>query len=302
MSQRRYGDPLPLGEPGGLPYSKGLMAKALIAAGVTAERAYTLARRIEVDLAERGEETVDLERLEELASIVLGAEDGARTMRKLRRYQELQALDLPIVLLVGGATGTGKSTVATEAAHRLGITRVTSTDFVRQTMRAFFSKEFMPSVHYSSFEAGEAVEDAETGDPTLLGFLAQTRNVLVGVEAAIDRALSEGWSIVLEGVHLVPGMVAAKIEGALVVHVVLQVSDERTHATHFHVRDTATSGVRAMDKYLARLDDIRRIQSYIASRAQRTNTPVIENRNPEQTTDEVMELVLSLAERVEAVS
>src|SRR5204863_3199026 len=197
--------------------------------------------------------------------------------------------------------GTGKSTVATEAAHRLGITRVTSTDFVRQTIRAFFSKEFMPSVHYSSFDAGEAVEDAETGDPTLLGFLAQTRNVLVGVEAAIGRALNEGWSIVLEGVHLVPGMVPAQIEGALVVHVVLQVSDERTHASHFHVRDTATSGVRAMDKYLAHLEDIRRIQSYIVSRAQRANTPVIENRNPEQTTDEVMELVLSLAERVEAV-
>ena len=32
---------------------------------------------------------------------------------------------------------TGFLTVATEAAHRLGITRVTSTDFVRQTMRAF---------------------------------------------------------------------------------------------------------------------------------------------------------------------
>jgi len=301
MTHRRYGDPLPLGEPGGLPYSKGLMAKALIAAGVTAERAYTLARRIEVDLAERDEETVDLERLEELASVVLGAEDGARTMRRLRRYQEIQALDLPIVLLVGGATGTGKSTVATEAAHRLGITRVTSTDFIRQTIRAFFSKEFMPSVHYSSFEAGEAVEDAETGDPTLLGFLAQTRNVLVGVEAALHRALNEGWSIVLEGVHLVPGMVPAHIEGALVVHVVLRISDERAHATHFHVRDTATSGVRAMDKYLSRLDDIRRIQSYIVSRAERTNTPVIENRNPEQATDEVMELVLSLAERMHAV-
>ncbi len=231
---------------------------------------------------------------------MLGPEDAVRTVRRLRRYEELHALDIPIVLLVGGATGTGKSTVATEAAHRLGITRVTSTDFIRQTIRAFFSKEFMPSVHYSSFEAGEAVEDAETGDPTLLGFLDQTRNVLVGVEAAVGRALNEGWSIVLEGVHLVPGMVPAHIEGALVVHVVLEVTDADVHATHFHVRDSATAGVRAMDKYLSRLDDIRRIQSYIVSRADRIGTPVIENANPEATTDEVMELVLSSAERAQA--
>jgi 2-phosphoglycerate kinase len=48
--------------------------------------------------------------------------------------------------------------VATEVAHRLGITRVTSTDFIRQTMRAFFSDEFMPAIHTSSFEAGSAID------------------------------------------------------------------------------------------------------------------------------------------------
>ena len=71
----------------------------------------------------------------------------------LRRLAALQALDVPIVLLVGGATGTGKSTVATEAAHRLGITRVTSTDFIRQTIRAYFPRRDAV-VHVSSFEAG----------------------------------------------------------------------------------------------------------------------------------------------------
>ena len=127
------------------------MARALVAAGVPAVRAYELARRIDGDLLQRGEQTVDLERLEELSIEVLGEAQGVDTVLRLRRYAALNELDLPVILLVGGATGTGKSTVATEAAHRLGSTRVTSTDFVRQTMRAFFSVEFMPSIHYSSF-------------------------------------------------------------------------------------------------------------------------------------------------------
>ena len=301
MTMRRHGDPLPLGEPDGLPYSKGLMAKALIVTGVPAERAYTLARRIEVDLAERGAVTVELERVQELAEEVLGVDDGGRAVRRLRRYRELQLLDAPIIVLIGGATGTGKSTVATEIAHRLGITRVTSTDFVRQTMRAFFSREFMPSIHYSSFEAGATAHDAETGDPTLLGFLEQTRNVLVGAEAAIRRSIVEGWSMVLEGVHLVPGMVPLEIENAIVVHVVLAVPNEEAHRTHFHVRDITTGGLRAMDKYLGRLEDIRRVQNYIVSRAERTGTPVIQNLNPEHAIGEVMELVLTTAERLEPV-
>jgi 2-phosphoglycerate kinase len=301
--QRRFGDPLPLGDPGGLPYSKGLMARALITAGVAIEQAYALASRIELDLAERDARSIELERLEDLSFDVLGEEEGARVVARLRGYAALHALDVPILLLVGGATGTGKSTVATEAAHRLGITRVTSTDFIRQTMRAFFSKEFMPSVHYSSFEAGLAVgdDDDDLGDPTIRGFLEQTRNVLVGVEGAIERALTEGWSMVLEGVHLVPGMVPRQIDGVLVVHVVLSVSSEDVHTTHFHVRDNATSGLRAMDKYLDQIAEIRLLQDYIVSRAERAGVPVIEGSNPERATAELMELVLRSAERLEAV-
>ncbi len=298
MTQRRFGEPLPLGDDE-LPYSKGLMARALIAAGVTADRAYGLARAIELDLAERGERTVDLERFQELAHEILGEEDGARATRRLRRYRELQAMDVPIIILIGGSTGTGKSMVASEVAHRLGITRLTSTDFIRQTMRAFFSAEFMPSIHYSSFEAGEAAADSETGDPTILGYLDQCRNVNVGVNAAIQRSLTEGWSMVLEGVHLVPGMLPLQIDGALVVHVILEIESEEAHRTHFHVRDLTTGGLRAMDKYLSRLDEIRRVQSFLVGRAEREGVHVIENANAERTIGEVIELVMALADDVE---
>lgn len=296
MSQRRIGEPLPLGGPD-LPYSKGMMARALIAAGVAADRAYELARRLELDLAERGERTVDVDRFDLVAREVLGDEEGERATHRLRRLREFQALDVPIIILVGGATGTGKSTVATEVAHRLGITRVTSTDFIRQTMRAFFSTEFMPAIHYSSFEAGAVVEPDVTGDPTVLGFVEQSRQVCVAVEAAMRRALTEGWSLVLEGVHLVPGLVPTELEGAVVVHVVVQITDEDVHRIHFHVRDMTTGGVRPMSRYLDRLDDIRRIQGYLVSRAQRTGVAVVENANVERTIDEVVELVIESAER-----
>jgi 2-phosphoglycerate kinase len=297
VSQPRRLDPLPLGEDAGLPYSKGVMARALIATGVSRMRAYELALRVETDLRARGASSVPLERLEELAVEVLGDPDGTEAIDRLRRYSELRSLDLPILVLVGGATGTGKSTVATEVAHRLGITRVTSTDFVRQTLRAFFSPEFMPSVHHSSFEAGTALPAAEkeAGDPLLVGFLDQTRHVLVGVQASLDRAMQEGWSMVLEGVHLVPGMVAAPIDEALVVHVVLEIENEDIHAQHFWIRDTASEGARAHDKYLAHLADIRHIQDFIVDEARKNEVRVVQNGNMEEAIGTVMELVLERA-------
>ena len=304
MTQRRRRDPLPFGSADGLPYSKGLMARALTAAGVAPVRAYELALRGERDLRASGRTTLDLDRLRELALEVLGEDEAARAILHLRRYRDLQTLDLPLIVLVGGATGTGKSTVATEVAHRLGITRVTSTDFIRQTMRAFFSPEFMPSVHYSSFEAAEALPapEREAGDPLLLGFIDQTRNVLVGVHASLDRALEEGWSMVLEGVHLVPGMVSLPVVDALVVHVVIAIENEDVHSQHFVLRQADSGGARGVTKYLDHLGDIRVIQDFIVDEARKIGAPVIENRSMEEAVGAVIELVLERAAELQAVA
>jgi 2-phosphoglycerate kinase len=296
MTERRHAEPLPLGGEQGPPYSKGLMARALMATGTGAVSAYELARRIEVDLESTGSTSVTLERIEELAVDMLGEEGGGKAIRRLRRYGDFQELDVPIVLLVGGATGTGKSTVATEAAYRLGITRVTTTDSIRQTMRAFFSAEFMPSIHYSSFEVGDQYLGEQ--NPLLSGFLEQTRNVLVGVRAAIDRAMEEGWSMVLEGVHLVPGLLPASIEGVLVVQCVLAIEDEAEHALNFSTRGDP-EGARAPAKYLQHLDDIRAIQAHILERARKHDVPVIENEGMQQAVTAVIELVLEHAAEVQ---
>jgi 2-phosphoglycerate kinase len=296
MTMGRYGEPLPLGSDE-IPYSKGVMARALIAAGVPAEGAYRMARRMELDLAERGEASAGPERLLGIAQEVLGEEAGGRAAERLRRLADLQSIDVPLIILIGGTTGSGKSTVAVEVARRLGITRVASTDLIRQTMRAFFSPEFMPSIHYSSFEAGQAVGDEVTGDPAIAGFVDQCRHVCVGAEAAIRRAITENWSMVLEGVHIVPGLLPVELDRALVVQVVVEVRELELHRLNFQVRDAATGGVRGVEKYLDRLDEIRRIQTYVTTRAGREQVPVVDNVNVERTVVQILEIILDAAGR-----
>jgi len=292
--------PLPLGGGElGLPYSRGLMARSLMATGVAGHRAYALASRVGDELIERGLQQIEIERLEVLAVDVLGEEEGRESIQRLRRFQELRELDLPIMVFIGGATGTGKSTVATELAYRFGITRVTSTDFVRQTMRAFFSSAFMPAIHQSSFEAGDAYPDAD--EPLEFGFQQQARNVLVGVRASSERALEEGWSLVLEGVHLVPGMVdLPSPDQAVSVFVVLSIDDEEEHVRHFRFRDEDSE--RPESRYLERFEDIRRLQEFVVVRARREGVPVIENENADKAARTVADLVLEAAERSRTVA
>src|SRR3954470_13947203 len=100
----------------GLPYSKGLMAQALSATALSQERSFELARLIETRLAERGEAEIDVEALHALAEEVLRAEEGERAVRRSRRWRRLDQLDRPLVVLIGGTTGVGKSTLASMLA------------------------------------------------------------------------------------------------------------------------------------------------------------------------------------------
>ena len=175
----------------------------------------------------------------------------------------MAAEDRPVIVLIGGATGVGKSTIAAQVAERLGIVRIISTDSIREVMRAFFSERLMPSIHYSSYEAGMAVRiPLGSGlDAGLLGFMEQVEMVDVGVRAIIDRAIKERTSLVVEGVHMVPGMLAPgaaeeRMSDALLLPLVVAVSDAELHRSHFLVREQQTSGRRVLARYLRGFDEI----------------------------------------------
>jgi 2-phosphoglycerate kinase len=104
--------------------------------------------------------------------------------------------------------------------------------------------------------------------------------------------------MVLEGVHLVPGMAVADRADALAVQCVVAISDEELHRGHFWVRDSSTDGLRALDKYIEGLPEIRLIQDLILERAARFDIPVIENRSFDEAIGEILDLVLTGAERL----
>ena len=285
----------------GLPYSKGLMAQSIMATGLPPERCYELARLIEQRLGERGHAEIDVRELHEVAEDVLESEEGEQILTRFRQWARVIGMDRPLALLLGGVTGVGKSTVATQLANRLGITRVIATDQVRQVVRAFFSHEFMPAVHHSSFDVGQALPDlAGNGSPTVAGFLQQVRDIGPGIEALLQRALSERSSIVIEGVHVLPEPPELlRRQGAVAVQALLAVSDEQAHYAHFHMRNVQSS--RPPERYLKAFDRIRALQDHLVERARASGVPVVDEGGLEPTLKRVMELVLDAVGAEEGV-
>lgn len=289
-----------------VPFSKGLLATALTSTGLPPQSAYAVALEVERQLLQAERPEVPVGELGPLVEKVL--EDGGEQvyLQRYRIWNRMAEEDRPVIVLIGGSTGVGKSTIAAQVAQRLGIVRMISTDVIRQTMRAFFAESLMPSVHYSSYEAGNAVRmpvgpDVDAG---LLGFMEQVENVSVGVRAIIDRAVKERTSLVVEGVHMVPGMLGLGpedegMDDALLLPLVICVKDEQLHRSHFLVREQQTSGKRALARYLRGFGEIRKIQEFILERAEKEGTLVVDNVNIDDTVGMVMDALYGVIEHTE---
>lgn len=287
-----------------VPFSKGLLATTLTATGLPREEAFVVALDVEQRLLEGSEREIAVERLREMVEAVLGEIEDERYLHRYRTWNQLAREDRPVVILIGGATGVGKSTIAAQLADRLGVVRMISTDSIREIMRAFFSHSLMPALYYSSYEAGLGVRIplGAALDPHVVGFMEQVDMVNVGVLALLERALKERTSLIVEGVHMVPGMLASagakeRMTDAVLLQLVVAVTDDELHKSHFVVREQETAGRRAIERYLENFDEIRKIQEFIVERARAERTLVVDNLNIDNT---VSVIVDSLYDAIEA--
>lgn len=282
----------------GLPYSKGLMAQSLMAAGMPPARAYALAKEIEDRLRAAGENRVMVHRLRELASDVLTEMAGEDAAVRYAKIHEVAKSQRPLIVLIGGTTGVGKSTIATELAHRLGITRIASTDSIREVMRGIFSRDLLPAVYESSFNAwrGLRVPVPHGANPVIVGFREQTAAVSTGVKSLVARAVTEGISTVIEGIHIVPGYIEPSEFGdARVVQLIITVDEEEAHRSHFYIREVQTDGARAFERYRANFANIRLLGEYIEDLAAEHGVPIVHSHQLDRTVAEALELVVDTA-------
>ncbi len=209
----------------------------------------------------------------------------------------------PLIFLIGGTAGCGKSTTATMLANRLDIVRTQSTDMLREVMRTMLPKQLMPVLHTSSFTAWSALpghpeKGAEVSDAQLVhGYLSQADLLSVAIEAVIQRALRERVSLILEGVHIHPAFVEKLKEklgpGGDEVLVPVMLGVLKRKWLHGRIRGRGTHvPQRRAERYLEHFDEIWRLQSHLLSEADRANIPIVVNSNKDKVFSEIMRITI----------
>lgn len=281
----------------GLPYSKGLTASSLMATGLGPGRSYAVAGKVEQALLALGRDTVSDDELRDLTLEILRREAGDTYAEAYIKWQSVAELNIPLIILIGGATGVGKSTIASQLAYRLGITRVVSTDAVREVLRSAFTPEMFPTLYASSFESDKAVRQPipHSGDRLIIGFREQAAAVAVGAQALIDRAIDESTDMILEGAHLVPGFLeGVESERAVIVPLLVTIEDEELHRSHFYRRGRE-SVTRPQERYLNAFKKIRRIQKYMINSALMRGVPTVEHYDLDTTLSRIVDQVIPKA-------
>jgi 2-phosphoglycerate kinase len=219
----------------------------------------------------------------------------SRAWELTRRWQEFGELERPLVVLIGGGTGVGKSTVATQLAYSLGITRVSSTDFIRQVLRSAIPEAIAPELSRSSFELDVELPSGSAGDHP--EFERQARHVMVGVNATLGRAVAEGVPLIIEGIHLLPELVDRDaMRDGLVVYVVLSVEDGCDHWSRFAER--ADDSDRPADRYQANLARIRHLQDHVVAAARKNGIPVVANQDVDSTVHSILDVIFAAIDSV----
>jgi 2,3-bisphosphoglycerate-independent phosphoglycerate mutase len=273
--------PLVRTEHGALPFSRGVLLRYLITAGLEPEPAMEVAQSIRRWLARLAVPQVDEVQIEQEVARRLTERFGKGSARRYRLTGLIQRAEQPVIILVGGATGTGKSTLATELAFRLGISLVTSTDMIRETMRTVLPAPIVPGLHDHSFrgflQGGQVLSDPR--ERVIAGFRQQAAQVAVGIRAVIRRALRERSHMVVEGTHLQPPFeqYLPPDSDALLAGFVLAVPQERHHQARFPRRGRQQTKRTASD-YLDAFQSVRWIHDDLLALAEESGSVVVANQ------------------------
>ncbi len=206
----------------------------------------------------------------------------------------------PYVILIGSASGIGKSTIASEIAKKLGIKYVMETDFIREIVRGIIGSDYAPALHKSSYDAYTTIRDRTNYDSEekliKAGFEEHASFVMPAIEKVIKRSIKDKDSIVIEGVHIVPGQINLKqFQDDANVYCFILTADKKVHQERFIQRAMRIKRGGAQLDYFK---ENRIINKDLVEKATINNIPVINNVDKHESMTQILRYINETCQEV----
>ena len=278
-------------------FSVGIMSHSLEACAINPRLALTGASKVQAAIRKTGHREIDHKSLRRLIYRCLRDHCSEKSANKYLAWRRFQNSGVPLIIMLGGATGTGKSTIAAELAYRLDIARTQSTDMMREVIRPYLASQITPTLQYSSFEAWRGLPplshaaQTEDSNKVITGFLNQLSAMKPAIVTTIERAFQEHEHLVIEGAHILPGEIdlCYTENEALCMQFMLATLEKQSLKKQLKKRLREQSKYRDSD-HKEFIDDIWELQTWLLERADRKDVNIVPNINIEDTIREILEI------------
>ena len=294
--QRRPGGRVMVEEADGrlVPFSRARHERRLACCGLSVDEAGAVTQLLYRHLLATGPNPIPIDRVGGITHGCVRQEIGEEAAHRYLVWTHFARSGRPLILLLSGTAGCGKSTTATMLASRLDIVRMQSTDMLREIMRVMVPERLLPVLHRSSFDAwralpGHAGMDSGSDAALADGYRAQAELLSVASEAVVHRALRERVSFVLEGVHVNPTFAKSISHeaDAVIETIMLVVLKPKRLRRYIRGRGREIPHRRA-ERYLEHFDDIWRLQTYLLDQADQAGIPILSNDDREEVFRRIM--------------
>lgn len=205
------------------------------------------------------------------------------------------------MILLGGTSGTGKSTCSSLLASRFGISTVLSSDTIRHILRNFLSKEQYSVLFASTYEAWKVLNPEEVINLSndslkkkiIKGYLEQSKLVNEKLSQVIENILNRQESVIIEGVHLTIDLMKSIVKKhKFTFPFLVYIDKSEKHKERFAVRSKQMTLDARYNKYVEHFEHIRTIQTYLIKKADRYLLPKIDNTNVDKSITMIQETIL----------
>ena len=192
----------------------------------------------------------------------------------------------PLIVLIGGPPSIGKTSLATKLASAFNF-ELYSTDFIITIFEFILSPEIVKFMRPPTYESWRTIKDTLMGsdDPTIEGFKHQLVLSSIVINSFIKSAVGFEKSVILEGVHLVPGFINLNPYGKQILYMILSIKDDEELKRRYYTpkgiygRDYLPNFPKGQEDFLRTL----KIKNYIENLAVSNGIELIEDNDFETT-------------------